>query len=221
MKKILFAVTSHGELGNSGKKTGYYLSEVTHPWEVLGDKYEIKVVSPKGGEPPVDGLDLKDPVNKKFWDNKDWRAIMAATMTPAQVNPKEYAAIFYAGGHGVDWDFPDNKTLAGIASSIWEAGGIVSAVCHGPAGLLNVFLPNGDRLIAGRRVTGFSDAEEKLNGTENVVPFLLEDALREDGALYSCDKPWSDYVVTDGRLITGQNPMSARSVGEAIARALG
>lgn len=220
MKKILFVVTSHGQLGDTGKPTGYYLSEVTHPWSVLGKDFEINVVSPRGGNPPVDGLDLTDPINKKFWDDPDWRKIMESTMRPSEVKPEEYAGIFYAGGHGVMWDFPDNKELAGICATIYQNGGVVSAVCHGPAGLLNVFLENGKRLIDGRKLTSFSNEEEKLNGTAQVVPFLLQTALEKDGAIYSCEKPWSDYVVTDGRLVTGQNPMSALSVGKAVHKLL-
>lgn len=220
MKKILFVVTSHGELGNTGKHTGYYLSEVTHPWEALGNDFEIKVVSPKGGNAPVEGVDLDDPINKKFWENPAWRKIMENTMKPEDVNPADYAAIFYAGGHGVMWDFPDNKQLADICARIYEQGGIVSAVCHGPVGLLNVFLKNGDRLIKGKKLTSFSNEEEKLNGTVPVVPFLLQTALDKDGAIYSCEKPWSDYVVTDGRLVTGQNPQSALTLGKTVHQLL-
>lgn len=220
MKKLLFVVTSHGELGNTGKTTGYYLSEVTHPWEILGKDFEIDVVSPKGGKAPVDGLDLNDPINKKFWDDPKWQHIMSTTMKPEDVRPEEYAAIFYAGGHGVMWDMPDNKAIADICSQIYKNGGIVSAVCHGPAGLLNVFLEDGKRLIDGKKLTSFSNEEEKLNGTEKIVPFLLQTALEKDGASYSCEKPWSDYVVTDDRLVTGQNPMSALSVGKTLYKML-
>lgn len=220
MKKILFVVTSDSKLGDTGKPTGYYLSEVTHPWNVLGQDFEIDVVSPKGRKAPAEGVDLEDPINKKFWEDTRWRKIMDTTMKPEDVNPGNYAAIFYAGGHGVMWDFPDNKPLEDICSQIYRSGGVVSAVCHGPAGLLNVYLEDGKRLIEGRRLTSFSNEEEKLNGTTSVVPFLLQTALEKDGALYSCEKPWSDYVVVDGRLVTGQNPMSATSVGQAIKKLL-
>lgn len=221
MKKVLFVVTSHAMLGDTGKPTGYYLSEVTHPWHVLGKDFEINVVSPKGGAAPADGVDLTDPINKKFWDDPEWRKVMDATLKPQDVKPQDYAAIFYAGGHGVMWDFPDNKPLADICSQIWRQGGVVSAVCHGPAGLLNVFLDDGKRLIEGRKLTSFSNEEEKLNGTVSVVPFLLQTSLEKDGAIYSCEKPWSDYVVIDGRLVTGQNPQSALSVGKAMRELLG
>lgn len=214
--KILFVVTSHAELGNTGKKTGYFLSEVTHPWSVLGEDYDIDVVSPKGGRPPVDGFDLNDPINRKFWDDPQWQDKMSSTLTPAQVNPDEYKAIFYAGGHGAMWDFPDNVALARIAASIYEAGGIVAAVCHGPAGLINIKLSDGTNLIKGKRLDSFTNAEEIANGTADIVPFMLQTALEEKGAIFDCAKPWSDHVVTDGRLITGQNPMSALDLGKAV-----
>lgn len=218
--KILFVVTSHGELGDSGRKTGYFLSEVTHPWSVLGDKFQIDVVSPKGGRPPVDGFDLTDPINRKFWDNPEWQDKMSSTMTPEEVNPNEYKAIFYAGGHGAMFDFPDNKKLAEIASTIYENGGIVSAVCHGPAGILNILLPDGSNLIKGKTLDSFTNAEEDANGTSQYMPFMLQTALEDKGAIFNCGAPWTDHVVEDGRLITGQNPMSALSLGLALLKAL-
>lgn len=218
--KILFVVTSHGELGDSGRKTGYFLSEVTHPWSVLGDKYDIDVVSPKGGRPPVDGFDLNDEINRKFWDSPEWQDKMSNTMTPDQVKPEEYKAIFYAGGHGAMFDFPQNKPLAEIAAKIYENGGIVSAVCHGPAGILNIILSDGSNLINGKTVDSFTNAEEIANGTAQYMPFMLQTALEEKGATFNCGAPWSDHVVVDGRLITGQNPISALSLGKALLKAL-
>ena len=219
-EKILFVVTSHGELGDTGKPTGYFLSEVTHPWSVLGEKYDIDVVSPKGGRPPVDGFDLTDPINRKFWDDPAWQDKMSATMTPDLVDPSQYKAIFYAGGHGAMWDFPSNTKLAEIASKIYEAGGLVSAVCHGPAGLLNIMLSNGERLVKGRRLDSFTNAEEEANGTAKIVPFLLQTALVDNGAIFDDAAPWSDHVVADGRLLTGQNPMSALDLGKKILETL-
>lgn len=218
--KILFVVTSHGELGDSGRKTGYFLSEVTHPWSVLGEKYEIDVVSPKGGRPPVDGFNLDDPINRKFWDNPEWQDKMSSTMTPDDVNPEEYIAIFYAGGHGAMFDFPDNKKLAEIAASIYDKGGIVAAVCHGPAGLLPIILPDGTYLIKDKKFDCFTNAEEEAVGTVKFVPFLLQSALQDKGGLFDGAAPWSDHVVIDGRLITGQNPQSALSLGKALFQAL-
>ena len=218
--KVLFVVTSHSELGSTGKKTGYFLSEVTHPWSVLCDRYDIDVVSPKGGCPPVDGFDLNDPINRKYWEDPAWQDKMQHTLTPDQVNPADYKAIFYAGGHGAMWDFPDNEELARIAASVYEQGGIVSAVCHGPAGLLPIRLSDGSVFVKGRKLTSFTNPEEYANGTAEVVPFLLETALENEGALFEEGGQWADHVVVDGRLITGQNPMSALSLGKALLKAL-
>lgn len=218
--KILFVVTSHGELGDSGRKTGYFLSEVTHPWSVLGDRFKIDVVSPKGGRPPVDGFNLDDPINRKFWDNPEWQEIMSTTKTPDQINPDDYLAIFYAGGHGAMFDFPENKQLAEIASKIYEKGGIVAAVCHGPAGLINITLQDETNLIKGKKFDCFTNAEEDANGTAKYMPFLLQTALEEKGGLFDGAKPWSDHVVKDGRLITGQNPQSALDLGKQLLSSL-
>lgn len=220
-KKVLFVVSSHGQLGNTGRTTGYFLSEVTHPWSVLGEKYDIDVVSPKGGRPPVDGYDLSDPINRKFWEDPAWQDKMSTTMKPEEVDAAEYAAIFYAGGHGAMWDFPHNQTLAAIAQKIYENGGIVAAVCHGPAGLLPIKLGDGQFLIKDRKLDSFTNAEEIANGTQNIVPFMLQTALTAEGAIFDESAPFTDHVVVDGRLITGQNPMSALSVGKAILEALG
>lgn len=219
-KKILFVVTSHEWLGDTGKKTGYFLSEVTHPWSVLGDEFDIDVMSPKGGRPPVDGFDLTDPVNKKFWDNPDWQQKMSATLTPAEVDPSDYAAIFYAGGHGAMWDFPNNQFIANIAAEIYNNGGVVAAVCHGPAGILPIVLPDGEQLIKGKKLDSFTNAEEIANGTADIVPFMLQSALEAKGGIFDSAPNWTDHVVIDGRLITGQNPQSALSVGKALLEAL-
>lgn len=220
-KKILFVVTSHGQKGNSGEKTGFYLSEVSHPWEVLSNAgYEIDFVSPKGGKAPVDGFNLADPVNKKFWDDAKYRRKIENTMKPSEVNPDDYAAIHYAGGHGTMWDFPDDKRLAEIAARIYETGGIVSAVCHGPAGLVNIKLSDGSYLVAGKRVNAFTNEEETAVRLEKVVPFLLEDKLIERGAKFEKSGLWQSHVVADQRLVTGQNPQSAKAVGEAVLEQL-
>lgn len=219
-EKILFVITSHGELGDSGRKTGYFLSEVTHPWSVLGEKYDIDVVSPKGGRSPVDGFNLDDPINRKFWDDPNWQDKMSATLTPDEVNANEYKAIFYAGGHGAMFDFPENTKLAEIAEKIYSNGGIVAAVCHGPAGLLPIILPDGSPLIKGRNFDCFTNAEEVANGTAQYMPFMLQTALQDKGGIFQGAPLWSDNVVIDGRLITGQNPQSALSLGKAILQTL-
>lgn len=220
-KRILFVVTSHDKKGSTGEDTGYYLGEVSHPWEVLYKAgYEIDFVSPKGGTPPVDGFDLKDPVNKEFWENKEYKNKIDHSMTPSQVDPKEYSTIFYAGGHGAMWDFADNKELAAIASEIYENGGIVAGVCHGPAGLVNIRLNNGKYLVDGKKINAFTNEEESEVKLTNVVPFLLENRLKERGAQFEKSGLWQNHVVADQRVITGQNPQSAKSVGEAILKEL-
>lgn len=220
-KKILFVVTSHDKKGSTDEKTGYYLGEVSHPWEVLHKAgYEIDFVSPKGGTPPVDGFDLKDPVNKEFWENKEYRNKIDHSLTPSQVNPKDYSTIFYAGGHGAMWDLADNKELADIASTIYENGGIVAGVCHGPAGLVNIKLNNGKYLVDGKKINAFTNEEEAAVKLTDVVPFLLENKLKERGAQFEKSGLWQNHVVSDQKVITGQNPQSAKSVGEAILKEL-
>lgn len=220
-KKILFVVTSHDKKGDTGKPTGYYLAEVAHPWEVLHEAgYTIDFVSPKGGKAPVDGFDLNDEVNKKFWEDEEYHAKIENTMTPSQVNPKEYEAIYYAGGHGAMWDLPENEELAKIAAQVYEDGGIVGAVCHGPAGLVNIKLSDGLYLVDGKKVNGFTNEEEKAVGLETVVPFLLESKLIERGGQFEKSEMWEPHVTVDNRLITGQNPQSAKGVGEAILKEL-
>lgn len=141
-------------------------------------------------------------------------------MKPSQVNASDYAAIYYAGGHGAMWDLPGNVEIAEIAAKIYENNGIVSAVCHGPAGLVNIKLSDGSFLIAGKKVNGFTNEEETIVGLTDVVPFMLEDKMKERGGIFEKSKPWQVHVVSDKRLITGQNPQSATGVGEAIKEAL-
>lgn len=217
MKKILFVVTSHNKKGNTGKQTGYYLSEVSHPWDVLHNAgYEIDFVSPKGGKAPVDGFNLNDPINKKFWEDKTYRHKIENTLKPSQINPAEYIAIHYAGGHGTMWDFPENKEIAEIATKIYENNGYISAVCHGPSGLVNIKLRDGKYLVDGKKVNAFTNEEEQAAGLTNVVPFLLESELIKRGAIFEKSGLWQSHVTVDQRLITGQNPASAKKVGESL-----
>lgn len=220
-KKILFVVTSHDKKGSTGEATGYYLSEVSHPWEVLHQAgYEIDFVSPKGGNPPVDGFNLGDKVNKLFWEDATYRNKIEHSMKPSEVKPQEYAAIFYAGGHGAMWDLADNAELAALAAKIYEANGIVGAVCHGPAALVNIKLSDGRYLVEGKKMNAFTNEEEAAVKLENVVPFALETKLIERGAIFEKSGLWQKHVVADSRVITGQNPQSAKAVGEAILAAL-
>ena len=221
IKKILFVVTSHNEKGNTGEPTGYYMSEVSHPWQVLIEAgYDIDFVSPQGGSPPVDAFDLNDPTNKAFWENAHYRQKIAKSLKPEAVDPQDYVAIFFAGGHGAMWDFPENKSLDFLTRNIYEQGGVVAAVCHGPAALVNVRLSPGDYLIQGKTLTAFSNEEEQERKLDQVVPFLLEDALIKHGAKFEKASMWENKVCTDQRLITGQNPQSAKGVAEAMLQVL-
>jgi len=218
--KILFVLSSHEKLGDTGKETGFYLSEAAHPWKVLKSDYQIDFVSPEGGEVPVDGFDLEDPVNKEFWENPQIQKALNNTMKPSEVNPADYVAIHYVGGHGTMWDFPQNEALAEIAAKIYQDKGVVSAVCHGPAGLLNIKLSDDSYLISGKKIAGFSNAEEEAAGLTEVVPFLLENKLKERGANYSEGDTFTEHVVRDGRLVTGQNPQSATKMAEVVLEIL-
>lgn len=218
MKKILFVLTSHDSLGNTGEKTGFYLSELTHPWDVLKSAgYEIDFVSPLGGLAPIDGLDLNDLINKKFVDSQDYSKI-SNTLKPVQVNPNDYVAVHYVGGHGTMWDFPDNTEIQNISREIYENGGVVSAVCHGPAGLVNLKLSNGDYLVNGKRVNSFTNEEEIARKLDHVVPFMLESKLKERGAIFEKSDLWQEHVIVDERLVTGQNPASAKKLGEEVLK---
>jgi len=220
-KKVLFVVTSHDKKGSTGKPTGFYLSEVSHVWDVLVNAgYEIDFVSPKGGKAPVDGFDLKDPINAKFWNDPKYHQKIENTMRPEDVNPLDYSAIFYAGGHGTMWDFPNNTKLAKIAAQIYDANGAVGAVCHGPAGLVNIKLSNGQYLVKGKTVAAFTNSEEQATGLSNVVPFLLETKLVERGAIHKKSKNWANHVEVSARLVTGQNPASAKDVGLALLKVM-
>jgi putative intracellular protease/amidase len=216
-KQVLMVLTSHATLGSTGKETGFYLPEVSHPVEVFDRAgFTVAYVSPKGGSAPMTGVDLEDPLNKAFVENPEKMAQIQNTLDPTQIDPSQYDAIFYAGGHGTMWDFPDNEKLAAIAATIYEQGGVVGAVCHGPAGLVNVQLSNGDYLIAGKVVSGFTNEEEAAVELSEVVPFLLEDKLKERGATVEKADQFQPKVVVSDRLVTGQNPASAKGVAERM-----
>ena len=211
-KKILFVVTSHDRLGNTNNPTGYYLSEVSHPWSVLiSAGYEIDFVSPKGGKAPAEAVDLTDEINKAFWENSVYRFKIEHTLNPKEVNPVEYIAVFYAGGHGVMWDYPNNQDLGRIAQTIYENGGVVSAVCHAPAALLDVKLSNGELLIKDRKINSFTNEEERFLKTDSIVPFMLETELKKRDCLFekydmfaSSGRDYHFYVTDsngDGRVI--------------------
>jgi putative intracellular protease/amidase len=220
-QKVLFVLTSHDRLGITGKETGYYLPEVTHPYEAFEQAgIEVEFISPKGGKAPMIGVDLEDPLNKAFLDDPLKMAKVENTIAPTEVDPSLYAAIFYAGGHGTMWDFPDDQRLTQIAAKIYEQGGVVGAVCHGPAGLINIKLSNGEYLIAGKTVAGFTNEEEAAVGLSEVVPFLLESTLIDRGAKHTKVPNFQTHVEVSDRLVTGQNPASAKGVGEQMVELL-
>ncbi|MCU0683528.1 MAG: type 1 glutamine amidotransferase domain-containing protein [Polyangiaceae bacterium] len=220
-KRALIIVTNHDRKGDTGKPTGAYLAEITHPHEALrAAGITVDFASPKGGRVPLDGVDRSDPANAAFLDDEALVARLHRSLRPDQIDPSNYDAIFYAGGHGTMWDFPDDLGLARVAAAIYERGGVVAAVCHGPAGLVNVKLSSGEWLVAGQDVAAFTNDEERAVGLAEVVPFLLADRLVERGARHHPAPNFQANVVVSGRLVTGQNPASARGVGEAVAKLL-
>ena len=221
--KVLFVITNHEELGDTGKKTGYFLREVSYPYKAITEAgYNIDFVSPKGGPTPMDpgSNDMDDEVNKAFTDDTSIMNRLQNTMSPSEINPDNYDAIMYAGGHGTVWDFPDSEVLATIAVSIYDHGGVLGAICHGPAGLVNMKLKDGTYLVAGKRVASFTDEEERAIELENVVPFLLASKLEERGAIHIKAENFKPHVEVDGRLVTAQNPPSAKSMGEVMVKVL-
>ncbi|RKN38889.1 type 1 glutamine amidotransferase domain-containing protein [Micromonospora endolithica] len=217
MTRALIALTSHRQLGNTGKETGFYVGEAAEPWEVFrAAGWDVDLASVAGGEPPLDGRDENDKTQN------DFLATAGVQHTPraAEVDPSRYDVIVFAGGHGTMWDFPDNPDLARIAASIYERGGVVAAVCHGPSALVNLKLSDGSHLVAGKRVAGFTNDEERAVGLADEVPFLLADKLTEAGAVHVPAPDFTEHVVTDGRLVTGQNPQSARALADAVVQAV-
>jgi putative intracellular protease/amidase len=230
--RILTVVTNVGEYEKVGYRTGLWLGELTHFWDVAeGAGFQLDIASPSGGYVPIDpeslmlqelghAVGLGGPVHRRYED----RAFMdrlVNTMKVADADPATYNAIYMTGGHGVCFDFPKSAALAELTAKFFESGKVVSAVCHGPAGLLEVKLRGGEYLIEGKDVTGFSWAEEELAKREKAVPYSLEEELKKRGAKYGKSiVPFKSHVVEDGLLVTGQNPASAAAVGEAVVKKL-
>jgi putative intracellular protease/amidase len=218
---VLIVLTSHDTLGDTGRSTGYFLPELAHPWRVFERAgYRVELVSTRGGRPPQYGEDPADPLLRAFEEDPEIQAALAATPTPDRIDPSRYDAVLYAGGHGTMWDFPDEPGLQRIARAVYEAGGVVAAVCHGPAGLLELRLSDGSLLIDGRTVAGFTDEEEAAVGLTAVVPFSLQESLERRGAKHLRVDAFQPHVVVDGRLVTGQNPASAAGTAEAVVDVL-
>jgi putative intracellular protease/amidase len=224
--KVLIVVSSHSAWTNAGRSTGYWVGEVSHFAEIVQEAgVAFDIVSPQGGEPPMDPKSVRGPQAldggyRAYRKNPTLQAKLTATLRPDQVDVDAYDAIYYAGGHGTMWDFPANETLAKIAARTYERGKFVAAVCHGVTGLLNVQLADGKYLIDGRPLTGFANIEERLMGLASKVPYLTETKLRERGARYERGLPFLPNVVVSDRLVTGQNPGSTRAVARRLVTLL-
>lgn len=220
-KKVLFVLTSTEYLGNTGHKTGAYLSEITHPYdEIVRSGYEVDMISPRGGKVPLDGVKMDDPYNAIWMNDADFVSKIENTRTPWQVTSQDYCAIYFAGGHGAMFDFPDNLQLQKLAVEIFENNGVVASVCHGAAALTNVCLSDGSYLVKGHEISCFTNDEEGTVGMEHAVPFLLQTCLEERGGHHTSSPRFSAHVVKSGRVVTGQNPASACGVGKAIVEVL-
>jgi len=220
---ILIVVTNHGELGETGEPTGYFLSEVAHPWHVFKEAgYAVEFASPEGGFAPMDpkSFDLDDPVNQKLWQDLDAVQRLVHTRDLGDLDLSSYSAVFFAGGHGTMWDFPEDADVAGAVRTFIESGRPVGAVCHGPAALVNVTLSSGEPLLKGRKVNAFTDEEEARVDLVEEMPFLLESRMRDLGAHFTESAPFQKHVAVDGLLVTGQNPASATATAEAVIKLL-
>ena len=223
--KVLIVLTSHGDLGNTGEKTGFWIEEFASPYYVLADAgAELTIASPKGGQPPVDpkseSADAQTIATKRFYGDYDLIDKVAHTLKLNEINEADYDAVFYPGGHGPLWDLATDVISIALIENFYKNNKPVAFVCHAPAALLKVKAPDGEPLVKGKEVTGFSDTEEEAVKLTEVVPFLLEDELKKLGALYSRGADWSSYVKEDGLLITGQNPASSEVVARLLLTAI-
>lgn len=207
-------LTSHGYLGQTGRQTGVYLPELAHPYEVFSKAgWDITVASPLGGDAPIDPKSISPELANYVQYAKN-------TLPLTKIPVEDYDAYFVVGGHGTMWDLPDNEDLQRLLTAAYANGKVVSAVCHGPSALVRLKNPDGSYLIHGKHVAGFTNEEEQAAGLTEVVPFLLEDALKNAGAIYEKSQNWREKVVVDGHLVTGQNPASAKGAAEAVVRIL-
>ena len=220
--QILIVVTNHAKMPN-GDATGFWLSEVSHPWASFTKAgFTVDFASPTGGNAPIDprSKDLSDPDNIRFLETKGSLESLSNTPAIKGLNAEDYRAIFFAGGHGTMWDFPEAPGLSALAGRIYSNKGVIAAVCHGPAALVNLKLPDGTLLIQGKKVTGFTNTEEEAVGLTKSVPFLLENKLKTQGALYQSGPDFKAFTVSSERLVTGQNPASAGPTAEAVIKLL-
>ena len=223
MKKVLFVLTSHDQLGNTGEKTGFWIEEFAAPFYVLKDNgISITLASPKGGQPPIDPKsempDFQTSATARFNDDKETQTALANTEQLASIRQEDYDAIFYPGGHGPLWDLAEDKQSIALIEDFIKNNKPVSAVCHAPGIFKHTKSTNGESLVKGKKITGFSNTEEDAVQLTNVVPFLVEDMLKQNGAIYSKGSDWTPYALEDDLLITGQNPASSELVAELLLK---
>ena len=219
--KILMVLTSHDQLGDTGKKTGFWLEEFAAPYFAFKDAgAQLTLASPKGGQPPLDPKsdepDAQTEATDRFNKDPAAKSALASTALLNSVRVEDYDAVFYPGGHGPLWDLAEDTFSIALIEAFIKAGKPVAAVCHAPGVLRHVKGADGQPLVKGKRVTGFTNSEEEAVQLTNVVPFLVEDMLKEKGGIYSKGDDWASYVLTDGLLITGQNPASSEAAAEAL-----
>lgn len=225
MKKVLFVITSHDQLGETGQKTGFWLEEAVNPYyRFLDAGFEVTLTSPKGGEPPMDEKSTRDEWQtedtRRFFQDTTAQERFKNTVPLGQVNAADYDAIFLPGGHGPMWDLCQEQKLAQLVEEFDRAGKIIAAVCHGPAGLVSAKKPDGTPFVAGKKVTAFTNSEETTVGLHEVVPFMLETHLCDLGAEFVKAEDFQEKVVQDGNLITGQNPASSTAAAQAVIESL-
>jgi putative intracellular protease/amidase len=219
--KILIVLTSHDQLGDTGKKTGFWLEEFAAPYYLFKDAgAEITLASPRGGQPPPDPKsgekDSQTAATERFSADKEAQAALAHTKILRDIFADDYDALFYPGGHGPLWDLAENMDSIELIETMYAAGKPVAAVCHAPGVLRRARSWDGSPLVRGKSVTGFANSEEAAVGLTDIVPFLVEDELRNNGGNYSKAADWQSYLVQDGNLITGQNPASSEAVAKAV-----
>lgn len=226
MKKILMVLTSHDQLGDTGKKTGFWLEEFAAPYYVFKDAgVDITLASPQGGQPPLDPKsdepDFHTDATRRFQADAAAQAVLSKTNTLSTVKAADYDAVFYPGGHGPMWDLADDASSIALIETMLNTGKPVACVCHAPAALRHPKTREGQSVVHGKSVTGFTNTEEDAVGLTQVVPFLLEDMLAKNGGKYTKGADWQPHVVTDGLLITGQNPASSEAAAKALLKAVG
>ena len=222
---ILMVLTSHDQLGDTGKKTGFWLEEFAAPYYVLKDAgAEITLASPRGGQPPLDPKsdepDARTEATKRFKSDDAAQAELAGTHRLSDIKAADFDAVFYPGGHGPLWDLAEDAGSIALIEAFARADKPVAAVCHAPGVLRHVKGANGDYLVKGRKVAGFTNGEEAAVGLTDVVPFLVEDMLKANGGLYEKGADFQPFVLTDGKLITGQNPASSQEAAKSLLRLL-